>query len=167
MNAKLIVEGKEFDIQIMDPELQKLIKPPKKTGYERIKTDGEYWFIDTMGVVRPETESSDICDKNIYKCANYYSDITVAENNARADNLMRQLRRFAVEHREKEFDWNTSEHKWYIGYYYRSNELSVYNCCTMKSVGVIYFDSKATAELAIATFRDELTWLFTEYKDSL
>ena len=167
MNAKLIVEGKEFDIQIMDPELQKLIKPPKKTGYERSDLHGDYWTDGGDGSVSVESEDSFSVDDGIYNAANYYSDKTVAENNARADTLMRQLRRFAVEHREKEFDWNTSEHKWYIGYYYRSNELSVYNCCTAKSAGVIYFDSKATAELAITTFRDELTWLFTEYKDSL
>ena len=166
MNAKLIVEGKEFDIQIMDPELQKLIKPPKKNGYERAHHD-RYWFDNLDGSVDNELDDATSVDDEMYEYANYYSDKTVAENNARADTLMRKLRRFAVEHREKEFDWNTSEYKWYIGYYYRSNELSVYNCCTAKSAGVIYFDSKATAELAITTFRDELTWLFTEYKDSL
>ena len=29
MRAKLIVEGKEFSIEIQDLELQKLLKPPK------------------------------------------------------------------------------------------------------------------------------------------
>lgn len=167
MNAKLIVEGKEFDIQIMDPELQKLISPPKKNGYERVDLHENYWTYDGHGYVSVESEDSFEADDNLYNVANYYSDKTVAENNARADTLMRQLRRFAVEHREKEFDWNTYEFKWYISYYYSSNELIVYNCCTAKSAGAIYFDSKATAELAITTFRDELIWYFTEYKDSL
>lgn len=36
MIAKLIVEGKEFPIEIQDPELQKMLAPPKKTGYERV-----------------------------------------------------------------------------------------------------------------------------------
>ena len=35
MKAKLVVEGKEFDIEILDPKLQELIAPKKKTGYVR------------------------------------------------------------------------------------------------------------------------------------
>ena len=36
MKAKLIVDGKEFPIEIQDLELQKLLTPQKKTGYERV-----------------------------------------------------------------------------------------------------------------------------------
>lgn len=44
MNAKLIVEGKEFDIKILNPALQKLVAPPKKTGYERVNI-GDSFFL--------------------------------------------------------------------------------------------------------------------------
>lgn len=43
MIAKLIVEGKEFPIEIQDPELEKLLVPPKKTGYERVSSDGHFF----------------------------------------------------------------------------------------------------------------------------
>ena len=50
MKAKLIVEGKEFDIDILDPELQKLITP-KRTGYERVKQHDDYWYVVSDGTV--------------------------------------------------------------------------------------------------------------------
>lgn len=166
MNAKLIVEGKEFDIQIMDPELQKLIRPPKKNGYERVDLHGDYWIDDGDGSVSVESEEGFWVDDNLYNTANYYSDKTVAENNARADKLMRQLRRFAVEHRENDLNWRDNTYKWHIGYDYHLNALSVHQCCSYKHAGDIYFDTLETANKAVAEFSDELIWLFTKYKDS-
>ena len=43
MIAKLIVDGKEFPIEIQDPELQKLLVPQKKTGYKRVESGEEFW----------------------------------------------------------------------------------------------------------------------------
>ena len=48
MMAKLIVKGKEFDIEILDPKLQELVAPKKKTGYERVNEDNYYWAVDTQ-----------------------------------------------------------------------------------------------------------------------
>lgn len=168
MKAKLIVEGKEFEVDINHPELEKLLKPEKKTGYERVKTSEQYWFEDTNGEINRTTEFQRVVDTGGYKAANYYSDKTVAENNARADKLMRQLRRFAVEHREKEIDWNDYKKRKYNIYFDYSEKVFYINyCLSVKDLFSIYFDSEETAKLAMETFRDELIWYFTEYKDSL
>lgn len=169
MIAKLIVEGKEFDIEILDPELQKLMIPLKKTGYERMSVNQPRYYVDVDGVATMIDADYDLED-GCYEAANYYSDKAVAENNARADNLMRQLRRFAAEHREEQLNWiDYNQEKWYIAYDYRiSPELQVWACDPLeRDFGAIYFDSDKTAELAIDTFKDELIWYFTEYKDSL
>ena len=168
MNAKLIVEGKEFDIEIYDLELQKLIAPPKKhTGYERVNKSEQYWN-DLDGRVECSIESNYKEDKDCYEVANYYSDKTVAENNVRADKLMRQLRKFAVEHREKELDWSDdNQPKYYISVISDNKTLDIEYVYIRRNFAAIYFDSKATTQLAIDTFHDELVWYFTEYKDSL
>ena len=169
MNAKLIVEGKEFNIEILDPELQKLIAPPeKKTGYERVNKFERYWYTDTLSVEIAKEEGDDV-DLELYDAANYYSDKTVAENNARADKLMRQLRRFAVEHREKELDWSDITMDKYQIYYDKIYSRTLCACVVyyQRNIGGVYFDSGETAQLAIDTFHDELIWYFTEYKDSL
>ena len=167
MKAKLIVEGKEFPIEIQDPELQKMLAPPKKTGYERVKI-GEPFFWEYGDKVVWETESHDYDDNKLYEVANYYSDKTVAENNARADKLMRQLRRFAVEHRKSGLNWSdTAQRKYYIYYNRRDNKIDIGYVIFGRDFGSIYFDTEEAAEAALSTFKDELTWYFTEYKDSL
>ena len=163
MKAKLIVEGNEFDIEILDPKLQKLIMPPKKTGYE--KTDGQWYYVDMVGGVNM-VSSSCMTGEQCYDLANYYSDKTVAENNARADKLMRQLRRFAVEHRVNNLNWDSdTQAKWMIEH--NSDGLGMYESNNIRSCGTIYFDRLIDAEAAIEKFRDELVWYFTEYEDSL
>lgn len=102
-----------------------------------------------------------------YDTANYYSFPTVAENNARADKLMRQLRRFAVEHRENEIDWNDNSRKYCIYNEGNTNNLKIDYCFRIRYPGCIYFDTPEAARFAIETFNDELIWYFTEYKDSL
>jgi hypothetical protein len=107
-------------------------------------------------------------DDNLYEAADYYSDKIVALNNARADKLMRQLRRFAAEHREVKIDFNNpSQDKWSICYDHSYNELTVAPWTFVQHFGFIYFDFEAVARLAIDTFHDELVWYFTEYRDSL
>lgn len=165
MKAKLIVEGREFPIEIQDPELQKLLAP-KKTGYERIEDERDYYYVKD-GFVMSDTEDVTLSGNMRYAAANYYSDRTVAENNARADSLMRQLRRFAVEHRWNNIAWKTSNENYYIYYDHEQKDMTwcVTNVCQV--FGTIYFDSEIAVTLAIKTFRDELIWYFTEYKDSL
>ena len=81
---------------------------------------------------------------------------------------MRQLRRFAVEHREHGVNLNdTNTEKYYVYYDYSDDELGVGFVLRTRNFGAIYFDSEETARAAIDEFRDELIWYFTEYKDSL
>lgn len=165
MKAKLIINNQEIEIEISDEEYKKL-QPEKKTGYERVENKEFYWATGDGDVYG----SNDNCEDNIYSydAANYYSDQTVAKNNARADKLMRQLRRFAVEHREKEIDWNDGDQKKYFIYYrYAVNKVDIEINYEWRIAGLSYFDSQETAQLAIDTFHDELIWYFTEYKDSL
>lgn len=160
MIAKLIVEGKEFDIEILDPKLQELVTPKKKTGYERLEHGITFFYQSACGGKTHGYDYHNEYADHYFGTANYYSSEKVAENNIRADRIMRQLRRFAVEHRTKD---NPTE-RYYINYInqvglqiMRSND---------KYIGP-WFDTLHNASVAIETFRDELTWYFTEYKDSL
>ena len=169
MKAKLIIENKEIEIEISEEEYKKLQpSEEKKTGYERV-TEGDYFYYESC---RGNAESSidEYCyiDDEYYASAYYYSSKTVAENNARADKLMRQLRRFSVEHRGHGVDFNSTETaKHYIYYDCIHDELDITFTFFARVFGMVYFDSEETAQAAIDEFRDELIWYFTEYKDSL
>lgn len=167
MKAKLIIDNKELEVEISEEELKKLeSKPSKMTGYERVVAPCEATnpvYYDCGG----EISWCGYHDENDYKVANYYSSKEVAENNTRADTLMRQLRRFAVEHREKTLDWIKND---YYEIYHNAGhntDLKIEVVSGTKFFGTIQFDTYEIAELAIDTFYDELIWYFTEYKDSL
>ena len=167
--AKLIIDGKEIEIQINEEQLKQLCPQKKKTGYERAERGKYYWRINDTGLPSNSiTEGNGYYDTALYDNANYYSDETIAKNNARADKLIRQLRRFAVEHREKELDWNDKHQvKYYISYDRKTETFILGTSYHHRIIGIVYFDKAPTAWNAIDTFKDELLWYFTEYKDSL
>ena len=167
MKAKLIVNGKEIEVEIPEDVAEQLTAPVKKTGYERVEEDEAYLFVDVNGELYEYDENHSVVDNNLFEIGNYYSDYTVATNNARADKLMRQLRRFAVEHREKRPNWNCRPTpKWSISFENDGLGLRV-ESVFLQQFGGIYFETVDEAKAAANEFRDELMWYFTEYKDSL
>ena len=163
----------DVNVEINESEFAKLAaagftQVATKTGYERANIADDYYYETSAGDINRYSEGHYADDNKIYETANYYSSEIVANNNARADRLMRQLRRFAVENREHGIDWNDQEEiKWYIAFFHHEHELCVYNALKCQSFGVIYFDSKEAAQAAVNAFHDELIWYFTEYKNSL
>lgn len=166
MKAKLIIEGKEIEIEISEEEYKKL--QSSETGYERVP-EGDYFYYEHASG-RAESSIDEYCniDDECYESANYYSSDIIAENNARADKLLRQLRRFAVQHRERGVNLNDIKtKKFFITYNYENNEVRLGYTFQLKYFGAIYFDSREVVDDAIDEFHDELIWYFTEYKDSL
>ena len=169
MKAKLIIEGKEIEIEISEEEYKKLQpSEEKKTGYERVPESSDYFYVSARSCVGTDFDNYYSVDDECYESANYYSSDIVAENNARADKLMRQLRRFSVEHRKYKTNFNSiNANRFYIIYQCEINEIKPYHTSYAIYFGAIYFDSEETAQAAIDEFHDELIWYFTEYKDSL
>lgn len=169
VSFKITVAGKEIEAYMKESDWEYITSSlnPKKTGYERVEQGKEYWCVCADGY--PDDKIEEMCsiDINTYDAANYYSSEEVAENNARADKLMRQLRRFAVEHRNKRIDWDGNDYKYIIRYGHSTGQLTCGWEVKEHEVGGIYFDSEKDVYLTIETFYDELIWYFTEYKDSL
>ena len=163
---KMTIEGQEVEALLTENDWTLILEAinKNKTGYERVtKENGIYYFDNGGGYVGdsydpyPETEGN-----NAYKAANYYTSKIVAENNVRADKLMRQLRRFAVEHRTND----KIVERYYI-YYLRDSNLLQLRRDTVNCFVGPWFDNQHAGAQAIETFHDELIWYFTEYKDSL
>lgn len=171
---KITIDGKEYECQeikiktkageiIVNSDIDE-----KRTGYERVDKDETYCYITNMGNANNGIEQDDNIDNATYDNANYYSSKEIAKNNARADRLMRQLRRFSVENRKSKPDWiNRENHKYRIAYDHLESIIKVGYAFVSENFGTIYFDSMELAEQAIKEFKDELIWYFTKYKDSL
>ena len=174
MKSKLIINNKEIEVEIPDYLVNELMNDTSNrtdtsnrvTGYERMSKGHPYYYVDGQNNVVQYPEAESIGDSGLYDSANYYSSQTVAENNARADKLMRQLRRFAVEHREKDLRWSDEKQtKYLICFDGNTRSITVYRPYFLNFFSAVYFDSEEVARLAIKTFYSELMWYFTEYKD--
>lgn len=170
---KVTLDGKEYECKrvVMDNDNVEIIleeDSKKETGYERVDTGVDYYLVTNRNEVLVLPESNCDLDCDYYDNANYYSSKEIAENNARADRLMRQLRRFSVENRATDIEWIRSNNpKYFIYYDYDRKSLESEKSYYLRPFGSICFDSIDSTEQAIKEFKDELIWYFTEYKDSL
>lgn len=171
---KITIDGKEYECQEIKikTEAGEIVvngdTDKKKTGYERVDKNNKYYFAMEGSDIITSIDCHGTIDNANYYNANYYSSEEVAKNNARADRLMRQLRRFSVENRKLKPDWTDREsHKYRIIYNHLGSMIRVERSFFVESFGAVYFDSRELAERAIKEFKDELIWYFTEYKDSL
>ena len=173
MKGKLIINGKEYEVELDDNAIKELTPHPR-TGYERVGRNEYHFFADTMveytNGITEDIDKYEQFDDEMYKNADYYSDKSVARNNARADTLIRRLRRFAAENggipNAKHWD-DVSIMKYTIGCDHAINNLyCVGRKCCQDSVSV-YFLSQSAAKQAIELFHDDLLWYFTEYQPML
>ena len=171
MQVELKVNDKSVRVEMTEEQLKELgLIEEQRTGYERVKKGEMYYLVDIYNNIMRVTEYNDQGDKQSYSTGNYYSNKMIAENNARADRLLRQLRRWQAQNDEviSVEDWNNeSKKKWFIIYSYSSEEMYAEYYYIMRLPNTIYFATKEKAEEAIEVFKDELIWYFTEYVQSL
>lgn len=172
MKVTLTHDGKSVELDLTAEQMAALglKEEKKKTGYERAECGCSYSFISSDGRVLPTTNMNNVADYVLYATANYYTHIDLAKANARADRLMRELRRFAAENGgiPSVEDWNNHDsNKYEIGYTYDMGKLGAYAMTNIRSAGIPHFNNKTDAEKAIEKFHDELIWYFTEYEAML
>ena len=164
MKITLTINGKHVEAEVDEKAIREATEEKKKTGYEYEKYElGSYYSQAQDGsisdYVKPNTMLSAHFDR-LYMTANLYSDKKVAENNARADALMRKLRRFAAEHGGCVAPKNAG---WEIEYVRKDGLLIAHFFSQVISHGIILFSTKEVAEKAIKEFKGDLLWYFTEY----
>ena len=178
MKVTVKYKNREVEVEIPDEKLEELIKGTEKTGYERIIGD---FYIAGTGESLICNDTGDAVSGNLYQCGNYFSAVSgnlyqcgnyfsseeLASNIARAETLMRRIRRRAVEIC-KPIDWKKFNiPKWYIYFDYSSSEISASYAHSVRGLFNIVFDTKKHAEQIIEEFKDELIWYFTEYKERM
>ena len=73
MKAKLIIEGKEIEIEISEEEYKKLQSPEeKKTGYERVPENCDFYYESSGATVELGFDERCYIDDKYYDIANKY-----------------------------------------------------------------------------------------------
>ena len=182
MKVTINANGKTVQVEISEGQLKELglveqlkklglLEDKPRTGYEGREecNNKKHYFVNTIDLVI-EDENTVLFDQNRYDVGNYYSDKTIAENNARADRLLRQLRQWQAQNDKpiSMSDWkNDNISKYYVDYDCFHELFFVTYAVRRRSLNNIYFTSDEKAKEAIEVFRDELLWYFTEYQQRL
>lgn len=172
MKVELKANGKTVQVEMTKEQAKilGLVEDTPKTGYERGKNGKLYYCVEEDGHLLRYAEENDSADDIFYGIGNYYSDKTIAENNARADRLQRCLRQWQALNDKpiSQSDWeDNGKSKWCIMYSYGAEELYANNFYYTRLPNVIYFTTQEKAKDAIEQFADELIWYFTEYVQRL
>ena len=172
MKVTINANGTTIQAEISEEQLKELgLIEEQPTGYERTKIGETYYVINTEDDSMIKiTEFNDQEDEQCYDKGNYYSNKMIAENNARADRLLRQLKQWQAQN-DKAIsisDWkNEGIIKYFIAYNYRSSLFEIGRCSRRREPNIIYFTTKDKVSKAVKNFRDELEWYFTEYQQRL
>ena len=162
--------GKSIEVDLTEEQMKALgLEPePKRTGYELGDDKVFFRSLNDGSAQRcSDPYAKTICLDN----ATAYSDYKLAAANARADLLMRKLRRYAAQHGGMPSVKDWPEHgvgakaKYYI--YFTAGKIRMEQCFVTHIPGCIYFLDPQACEDAIEEFKDELMWYFTEYEAML
>ena len=169
LHLKFELNGKTFTLPVAVSEedlvyLSNSVEAEiEKTGWEKPEYGNMYYYEDALCRVQQMlmNSSSEEQIKILYDHANCYSNVTLAEDFARGDALMRKLRRLAAQKRTSPIDF--SENGGYtITYNYMDNCIECGVTGSWMAFGDILFETEEQAQEAITEYRDELIWYFTE-----
>lgn len=176
MQVTISANGKNIKAEISEEQAKilGLLEDKPRTGYEGREecNNKKHYFVNTIDLVI-EDENTVLFDQNRYDVGNYYSDKVIAENNARADRLLRQLRQWQALNDEPVNKRDLIQLIFTIGYDYKKDDagndagLYAYSYHRPVSFGEIHFSTRDKVKEAINVFKDELTWYFTEYQRRL
>lgn len=157
--AKLIINGKEIEVQLTEEQAQELTAQKKVTGFERAKADAYYYSANSLGRKDHFGEYNMNYDDDRYATANYYTDESLAEWCIRNDTLNRKMRRWAAEHNAKPIDLTDDTCKYVILYDGKQCVVDWIRHEALQSLAFVYFNSNDLAEGAIEEFGEEIKWL--------
>lgn len=155
MRTQIKINGELKDVEIENGEIT-IIEPEQKvTGWERSDLKKIYYMVDGKSF----HDNYDEDDDSFYNCANYFNDKKLAENISRMQTLQRKMFRWQTEN-DVIF---TSKYRWCI--IYDTNYDEIVSTETRANAGFLpAFSCKEKAEECIKVFKNELTWLFTEFR---
>ena len=137
------------------------------SGWDEPKIGQRAYYEDAFN----EVASFDITEGTLktalelYENDNFFSTEEAARNTVRADNVLRRIRHYAINHRKT--DTTMADGGYTITYNYQNECLEIGATGNWLALGDTVFDTEETARKAMNKYASELIWYFTEGKANM
>lgn len=145
MKAKLILNNKEYEVEVSEEQVKEIEKPKYKRW--RAEKGEKYYFLSDLGEILSANDCRDKTDNFLYNTDNYFKTEEGAEEYRKKLLYRQQYLDYIGEDIPKKDDWkNKYFYKFYAYYSYYDNKIEFYYDCQIKRCGVIYSKSKEKIE---------------------
>lgn len=118
--------------------------------------DGEiYFYLFGTGSIHVDRWNNCDTDCSKYEIGNCFKTEKEAEFALERQKVITELKRYALEHNEKEIDWNDEVQDKFGLYFYHQSKKILINTYNFDQTTFIYFTSKEIARAAIETIGEE------------
>ena len=166
MKTQLMINGKLEDVEIENGNITILGQEQKKNGWERVASNDKYATVSGTNVYTCSEDNCEYDDKN-YLAANYFCSYDLATDIRRAQDIWRRILRFQAE--EDNYVNHNIRGASKYSIYYNIDEADIGVDVAYDNIVpfVPYFSTEDKAERCIEFFREDLTWLFTQFKSRI
>ncbi len=145
MKAKLILNNKEYEVEVSEEQVKEIEKPKYKRW--RAEEGEEYFYIGGSGNVYYQTECHDEYDDFFYAIGNYGKTEWKLEEKKKKLLYLQQYKDYLGYDLVTKDDWeNIGRLKFCALYNYETKEIEIYWYCEQKFQGTIYSKSKEKIE---------------------
>lgn len=141
MKAKLILNNKEYEVEVSEELVNKIEKPKYKRW--RAEKNEKYYFLSDLGEILSVIDFRDKMDNFRYDSGNYGETKKALEEYKKKLLYQQQYKDFIGEDLVTKENWkNKYLNKFYAYYNYYDNIIDFYYDCQIKRCGGIYSKSK-------------------------
>lgn len=157
MKAKLILNNKEYEVEINEEQVKGIKKPKYKRW--RAEEGEEYYFLSDLGEILSAIDCRDKSDNFLYNTDNYFKTVEEAEFRIRKLLAIQEYEDFLANDLVTDEDWKNPNILKYKAYFdfdpLRGLGIRTSADCLMKYQGAIYSKSKEKIEKFIKEFGED------------
>ena len=147
MDNYIVINGKKAELT--QEQLEKLGIVVERDPFARVGQYEKYFLIDYNDDVLENCDHKSHYDDKRFDIANYCTDKELMEQRALHETLNRLLWRYSMQNGGREIKYGKNTPKFFIYWNESIERLRVERWFTSCAFGVVYFDTKDTAEAAI------------------
>lgn len=123
MKAKLILNNKEYEVELKEEQVKEIEKPKYKRW--RAEEGGKYYFLSDLGEILSANDCRDKSDNFLYNTDNYFKTKEEAEFCKKQLLYLQQYKDYLGDDLVTEDDWKSNSSKYFAYYDFYEKKIKI------------------------------------------